>query len=120
MGISISSGAWTTTPALILSISTGAPTGTQLHQLIGGGVAVSLAPVGLRTGTLELFYLTEAAARDAEKAHYVPGVFRVSYPERATLDGLNYVIAPGSLGLQLDASTRDRWTLTVPFQEVTP
>lgn len=120
MSISISSGAWATAPTLILSILTEAPTTTKLHTLIGGGVAVSLEPVGLRTGTLELFYLTEADARAAEKAHYVPGVFRITYPERETLDGLTYVVAPGSLTLQLDASTRDRWTLAVPFQEVTP
>lgn len=119
MGATITQGATTITPQLVLSYESTRRSGNKVHQLLTGALAVTLGGAGLRTGTLELFFLTEQAAAAAELAHTVSAVFTISDPGRPTM-AMTYVLADGgALVRRLDPETRDRWIVTVDFQEVT-
>lgn len=106
-----------TTPALVLSLSSTRNSRSRLHYVIGrGDPVVTLALPSFRSGTIELFYTTEQEAADAERMHTQSGKFVLSYPERPTW-AMSYVLG-GALKKQLDPETRDRWVVSVDYQEV--
>lgn len=118
MSSTITQGVTTIAPDLVLSYETTRASANRTHELLGGGTAVTLRPPGLRTGTLKLFFLTDAASAAAEALHLVPGVFTFSTPTRPTTD-LRYVVADGGrITRTLDDATQLRWVLSVDFQEV--
>lgn len=114
----ISSSAGSTTPDLILSDSASLEreSRTIVHELLSGGTAYTLRPPGARTGTLRLFYATEAAARAGETLHASPVVFTLDEPDSAVLDNLAYVVMGTKLAL--DPETLRRWIVEVRFSEV--
>jgi len=113
----ITQGAVTITPDLVLGYSADRPTGATVHRLVNGGVAVTLAGTGLRSGTLSLFFKTAAAAAAAELALGVAGTFTLTEPGLAQV-GMLFALGEGNLVRELDPATLTRWTLQVPFQEV--
>ncbi|MGO2658429.1 MAG: hypothetical protein ACTH9T_04820 [Mycetocola reblochoni] len=108
-------------PDLVMGLEYTRETRTLAHTLLGDVPPdVTLRRTGPRQGVLQLFYATEAAARAAEEMHIQPSRFVVAYPERPSLDGLTYVLAPDQqLSVALTDPDNDRWTLQVPFHEVT-
>lgn len=113
----ITQGAVTITPTLVLGYSANRPTGSTVHRLVNGGVAVTLAGTGLRSGDLDLFFTTAAAAAAAELALSVAGTFTLTEPGLAQV-GMIFALGEGSMTRSLDPATLTRWTLRVPFQEV--
>lgn len=89
-----------------------------VHDLISGGIAVTLIQPRPRSGTLRLIFGVEADAWGCYTMHSAETTFELS---RDGLDRINmtYVLAPGNLDIELDA-TRKAWIVSVPFQEVTP
>lgn len=107
-----------TTPELVLGYESTRRSRNKVHEILGGGTVVSLGESGLRTGRLELFYLTEQAAVDAELMHSKPAVFTLATPDTPTT-AMTYTLADGgSIVRTLDAETRTRWVVAVDFQEV--
>lgn len=116
-------GTESTTPTLVLGYDAGRETGTVVHRILGGEVAVVMpfdsAP---RDGTLELFYETEVDAQAGLALHAgitasgVVPILELASDDRPTLD-MTYV-PTGRLRIMLDPETRDRWIVYVPFQEV--
>lgn len=107
-----------TTPELVLGYESTRRSRNKVHEILGGGTVVSLGESGLRTGRLELFYLTEQDAVDAELMHSKPAVFTLATPETPTT-AMTYTLADGgSIVRTLDAETRSRWVVAVDFQEV--
>lgn len=114
-------------PTLILGYESSRPGGAIVHPIIGRpDPDVTLRPAGRRTGTLELLFAgeelaaNEAAAAAAEAAHATPAVFTLTSTDRPSL-AMSYVVpATGRIARQLDAATRNAWTVRIDFHEVAP
>jgi hypothetical protein len=104
-------------PDLILGMKWEREPATIVHKLLAvPAVAVTLRPAAKRTGTLALFFLTEAAALSADRSLGLPEVFTLvddEHPGR----GMRFVVAD-SLAAELDSQTRLRWVVSAGFAEV--
>lgn len=107
----------TTAPTLILGYETARRSQNLYHDVLGGGQDVTLRPAALRSGTLRLFYPSEADAAAAMTMHAKSALFYVYDPDRPSI-GMYYAV-DGTLALELD-SGRNVWTLAVGYQEVNP
>ncbi|MCM3778991.1 hypothetical protein [Microbacterium hydrocarbonoxydans] len=105
-------------PALVLGYQTARESQNIVHDLIGGGIAVTLIAPRPRSGRLELFFLTEADGFGALTKHGLETTFTLSDTDRPSV-GMTYV-TDGSLDLALDDQGRSRWVLSVGYQEVQP
>lgn len=109
-----------TTPELVLGYQTQREARTVVHRVLDRvDPDVSLRPAGMRSGTLDLFYLTEQEAYDAEVMHTMPARFTFTEDDRPTAS-MTYVVADGRIQRRLDDATRRRWVVSVPFVEVQP
>ncbi len=114
--ISASNGAGTTTPLAVLSeYSTTRRSRNVVHDLIGGGIAVSLVAPNPRSGTLELLYDNEESAYECADLHSVETSFVLSEPDRPHMS-MTYVI-DGEVTVTLDADTLTVWIVGIGFQE---
>lgn len=103
-------------PTLVLGYQVERESQNIVHQIIGGGIAVTLVRPNPRTGTLELFFLEEADAFDAADKHAAETTFTLSDTDRPSIN-MTYVVS-GSVYVELDPETRNRWLVSVDFQEV--
>lgn len=118
MSATISDGITSITPTLVTELTEEAPSGNRRHELLGGGIAMSIRGAGLRSGALSLFFPLEADAAAAVALHRAASVFTLTYPERPTL-AMSYVLADGgTISRELDDETRDNWIVHVDYQEV--
>lgn len=114
----ISDGTTTITPALVLGYETQQPGRNVFHDVLGRADAdVSLAPPAPRTGTLQLFFLTEAEAEACRELHNQPAVFTYTATDNATTT-MRYVVDSSGVRVALDDQTRKRWTVSVAYREV--
>lgn len=121
MGTTITAGAATVSPAGVMELAYSRRSGTIAHQTLDGRVPdVTLRPVGMREGDLVYLCDDDASAREVEDLHapHDPGTLLLA-SDRPHLDGMRYVVV-GALRVELDPRGRRRWTVTVPYQEVTP
>lgn len=70
-----------------------------------------------RSGTLELFYLTEATALAAVNMHRQRDRFVFTDSDRPALN-MTYVVDEGTITVTLDDETRVRWVVSIPYREV--
>lgn len=113
----ITLGERTVTPELVLGYQTQRAAPTLTHTIIGrGDPDVTLKPVGLRTGTLDLFLLTEDDAARAQAVLSEVGVF--TYTDDALPSTAMRFVVKGALGIRLDDQTRRRWVVSVQYAEV--
>lgn len=106
--------AYVTEPELLLGYESTRRSLTRVHDLVGGGVAVTRAPAQLRSGSLDLFYMTEADAAEAFDVLGHGEVYLLTSTELAHID-MAFVV-DGSIRIQLDEG-RKRWVVTVGYQE---
>lgn len=102
-------------PTLVLGYGTSRESLNIVHDIIGGGIAVTLIRPRPRAGTLELFFSEETPAFEALELHSRESTFTLSDTDRPAV-GMTYVVE-GTSDLALDGS-RKRWTLSVGYQEV--
>lgn len=107
-----------TTPTLILGYESDRESRNIIHDLIGGGIAVSLIAPRPRSGTITLFYPTEADAFAALELHSRETTFTLVDTDVPAV-GMTYVL-DGSVTIALDDTTRVPWTLAVAYQEIEP
>ena len=105
-----------TEPTLVLGYDTEQESMNQVYDIIGGGIAVALVRPRPRSGTLRLFYLTEADADAARELHTRETTFSLVSSERSSI-AMTYVL-DGRLRVELDEETRDRWVVEVGYQEI--
>lgn len=106
------------TPRLVLGYESGREARNIVHQIPAReDPDVTYIPAALRSGSLELFFTTRVAAWAALALHALPGLF--VYVDTLTEVSMNYV-PTGRMAIALDPTTLTRWTLTVPYHEVTP
>lgn len=117
--ISAGNGAGTTSPLTILSPwETAWRSRNVIHDLVGGGIAVSLVTPRPRNGSMDLLYDTEAAAFAAAELHLQETTFTLTETDPASVS-MTYVV-DGDIRVRLDESSLLAWVVTVSYQEVIP
>lgn len=89
-----------------------------IHEILGGGIAVSQRGSASRVGTLALLFVDETDANAALTVLGAPGLFELVDSDRASMN-MQFVIS-GELRLELDSETQSAWVLSLDFREVTP
>ena len=118
MTTTIATGIHTTTPNLVKTWSSAQESRNVIHHIIGrSDPDITLKPAGLRTGTLELFYLTKTAAETARDVFAREGVFVIDSDDETWLDGFRFVVS-GSITAALESADLTSWHISVDFQEV--
>lgn len=120
MTTTITAGSATITPLLVEGYEATRAGGALVHQILGAAAPdVTLRPAGMRTGTLVLLFSDEAQAHAADSA--LAGAVIAALVDTTRSIGMSFVIPDGQgIALALDATTRNHWHLSVPFQEVAP
>jgi hypothetical protein len=89
-----------------------------IHELLGGGVAVTFGGDSLATTTLEMVFTSEAACLEAYNQLNTGHLFELTdYSKPSTS---MYFVVSGSLEREFVIESNDTWTITVEVQEVTP
>ena len=104
-------------PLLVLGWETSADSGNILHKLLDGTIVPSLAPAGMRRGTMRLLFDAgdHQAALAAFELHRQRARFELhGSPNPA--QAVRYVL-DGQMQLALSDNAK-RWVLSVPYQEV--
>lgn len=120
----ITSGASVIEPTLILGYSSTRAARTIIHDIIGRAAPdVTLRPAGLRSGRMELAFLTddsESASAAAEAVLATAATFSLVSSDRASVS-LQFVVPAGTnITRTLDDETRDGWVVAFGWQEVIP
>jgi len=117
--ITAANGAGTTEPLTVLSpYETRWQSRNVTHDLIGGGIAISLVASRPRAGELALLYLTEAEAFAAAQLHLEETTFTLAETERPAVS-MTYAVN-GQIVCELDEETLELWIVTIGYQEVIP
>lgn len=103
-------------PVMILGYETYQESQNKIHDLIGGGIAVTLVKPRPRKGTLDFFFLNEETATDCLQLHGRESTFMISDEDRAIVT--MYYVVSGSISMKLDEETRNRWVVSIDYQEV--
>lgn len=114
----ISDGVTTITPTIRLNVADAYASRNVVHELMGGGVAVTFGGEPKRTGNLELFFNSETSANTAYLFFKNGYVFQLIDADAPTSD-MNFVIS-GSIARAWNGDTLNSWLLSVDFQEVQP
>lgn len=115
----ISDGATTLTPLLVLGWSPVRESRTRVHPLIGRpDPDVTVRPAALRSGTLRILCEDEAAAAAMEALHAAGAVLTIADDDVTAVSGA-YIVS-GLLSVELDPQTRRRWVVSADFTEVLP
>jgi len=114
----ITSGSTTITPFTVLGYETTQAGRNIFHDILGRrDDDVSFRPAGLRTGTLNLGFLTEADADECRTFHADGALFVFESDDRPTI-GMRYVLGEGGIGVALESETRELWTVAIDYREV--
>lgn len=118
MTASITLGPTTLHPTLVLGYRSIRTSGNQIHPILNReDPDVTFAPAGLRTGTLRFLCDTLADAAALEQLHTNAGTF--SFEDDDAPGVAMYYVPAGDIEMELDPDTRQRWTVSIDFQEVT-
>lgn len=105
-------------PYLRLNADLSTPTRNVVHELLGGGVAVTFGGDTLATTSLEMLFTSEADSVDAYTKLNTGHIFQLTdYSKTSTS---MYFVVAGSIARQYLTDTDDTWLITVDVQEVTP
>lgn len=119
MTTTITTGATVITPEIITGWNTSQDSRNVIHEIIGRqDPDVTLQAAATRTGTLEMVFTSASAAETARQA-FVNGTTFLIESDLTWLDGLT-VVMNGSISTALEDVTRELWTISADFQEVTP
>jgi hypothetical protein len=117
--IAATDGSGTTTPMMVLSPwETRRTSRNTVHNLTGGGIAVSLVAPQPRSGTMSLLYPDEASAFACLELHAHETAFTLTETDRPHVS-MTYVL-DGDASVELDPATRELFTVTISYQEVVP
>jgi hypothetical protein len=117
--ITANNGAGTVNPLLVLMpYEYGNESRNVIHDLIGGGIVVSLVAPRPRSGSFDLLFADNAAAVAAAQLHREETTFTLTWPDLPT--GAMTYVTSDSVSVRKDPVTLKRWIVTVGYQEVTP
>lgn len=114
----ITSDVGTFSPYLRLNAETTISSRNQVHELLGGGVAVTFGGSAQATTSLELLFTSQADALDAYTQLNTGHIFQLTDGTKSSLN--MYFSVAGSIKREYVIDTEDTWLITVDVQEVTP
>jgi hypothetical protein len=115
----LTDGIETVVPMMVLGWSGINANRTVIHPLIGSAEPdVTLRPSSTRTGTMAILCADEAEMIAVRDLHTEGAVLTLTEDVVVSLD-MTYVVS-GDVTWELDTTTRTRWTVTVPYTEITP
>lgn len=118
MSTTITHSTGTITPTSMPEWESEAPARSIVHTILNRpDPDITKRPTGLRRGTLTLVFATGAAAYAARAILAVPQVLTLANSDVPQV-GMKFVVADGDIS-DVYGQAKE-WTLTVPFQEVTP
>lgn len=89
-----------------------------IHELLGGGVAVTFGAEAKSTTTLEMLFTSEAACLDAFTKLNTGHLFQLTdYSKTSTS---MYFAVAGTIQRSYEIESDDTWVITVDVQEVQP
>lgn len=115
--ITANNGVGETTPTIVDGYEATRTSRNIVHDLISGGIAVTLISPRPRSGTLRLVYATESDAAFSVLLHAEETTFTLVDDDRDSL-AMTYVIDGSGVEIALDDESRDVWVVSVGFQEV--
>jgi hypothetical protein len=89
-----------------------------IHELLGGGVAVTFGENALSTSTLEMVFTSEESCYDAYNQLRNGHIFRLIDSDKTTTS-MFFVVA-GNIDREFIIESNDTWTLNVDIQQVEP
>lgn len=100
----------------LLGYQSSRPSGNIVHQIPGSNTpAVTIGPVGLRTGTLEVGFSTEAAVVAVENA-LLDGTVATLIDTTFASVNMSFIVH-GDLVRTLETDAKKLWSLSIEFQE---
>ncbi len=111
----ITDGITTLHPKLWINYKSDREANTKVHALMGGGVALSLAPASPRTAAVALLFDDEDESKQCEDMHAGTGVITITEPGRTT-HSMQYVVT-GRITREL-ADTAKQWIVSAEVIEV--
>jgi len=115
----ISNGAVSATPRLVVGLSTIRRGRNVVKDLVGTEeVAVDLRTAGKRSGTIVYLFESQADGVAAEQLHAAAAKITLTEPLWPS-GGMAYVV-DGDIALELDEDTQTVYLLAVDFREVAP
>lgn len=117
--ISASNGAGSSSPIAVLAEYSATRTSRNIvHNLIGGGIAVSLVAPNPRSGVVEYLFTDETEAWSCLDLHANETSFVLTDTTTPPVS-MTYVV-DGEVSIRLDEATSTVWVVSVGFQEVEP
>lgn len=105
-------------PLLRMSASATISSRNIIHNLLGGGVAVTFGGDSQATSTLEMLFTSEADSLDAYTQLNTGHIFELTdYSKTSTS---TYFVIAGSITRTYVTESEDTWTISADIQEVTP
>lgn len=115
----ITKGAATVTPTLVLGYESRRPSRTIGHDIIGKQDRdYSLAPAARRRGTLHLFFAERVDAWTCYDLHAQAGPFAFTEPEQPDASMVYVIAENGEVEIELEPEGLRRWFVRVPYEEV--
>lgn len=105
-------------PLLRISATDQFETKNIIHELVGGGIAVTFGETAGTTTTLEMLFESESAANDAYTQLKTGHVFQLTDSDKPTTS--MYFVVAGSVERAYDVNTADSWMISADVQEVQP
>lgn len=118
MSVIVSSDVGTFTPAMRVGATETIATRNVVHELLGGGVAVTFGGAAESTTTLEFVFKSESAALTAYNQLNTGHVFQITDTNKPTTS--QYFTVAGNLTREYNVDTPDVWVITVDVQKVVP
>jgi hypothetical protein len=114
----ITSDAGSFSPLLRYSASESIESRNVIHELIGGGVAVTFGGSPLATSNLEMVFTSEASCLDAYDQLINGHLFELTdYSKTSTS---MFFVVSGNIQREFIIESTDTWTITVDIQQVEP
>lgn len=114
----ITSDAGTFSPYLRTTAEQDITSRNTIHELIGGGIAVTFGGETLTTSTLEMLFTSEADSLDAYTQLNTGHIFElIDYSKTST--SLFFVVS-GNITREFLTESNDTWTISCDIQQVIP
>lgn len=88
-----------------------------VHEIAGGGTAVTVNPGNPRSGRIQLMLLSDANALGAMNFLSLPRTFQLTVTERPLLD-MTFTVDDNSVSCTLDPVTAKFWLVDFGFEQV--
>lgn len=114
----ITSDAGSFSPTLRMTATDSVESRNTIHELVGGGIAVTFGGESPATATLEMLFTSETDALTAYTQLITGHVFQLTDYDKTSTS--MYFVISGSITREFVIDTPDTWTINCDIQQVMP